>query len=483
MVGSRRNAVAMFVSGPIGTSVTVPASCPRTVSTIRSAADRADRSRQSVPGSTGPSSPVAPWMSGAVRRGRRNGCAAPPAMGTFTMRHTVATARALAVTRSNVWLPATVVTASRSMSGLPCASIMAIASSWPGSQSRMILRGTDDLLRMINQSRAGFDIAIGWGAPVRAARKWGSAQGAPRPATATAGRSVRRAIRWLASIGDEASGVDRKRSGRGLGPGALAQVYPAFRGRPFRPVHRDIPPVRRGRGRAERVPAKRCEPSGQCVRFRRAGRSTAVSSLPCTTSPSPDVPGASPPAYAVGRPRGRRRPRRSTRCCTRPNRSRPFPAIGRASARPLRHRLCTSYRLRAGHLLGADAIGMVDVGCSAGLNLTVDRVGITYDNGQSLGDKLSPSNCAGIDRRRPAPFPWTLADTSRSWHRIGIDRDPIDVTDPDDVRWLHACLSPPDLTGPERRRHGSTPRLRWRRRTHRRCSAVILSNSSTMRSP
>ena len=39
---------------------------------------------------------------------------------------------------------------------------------------------------------------------------------------------------------------------------------------------------------------------------------------------------------------------------------------------------------------GANAVGLIDVGCSAGLNLNVDRVGITYSNGQSLGDPSSP---------------------------------------------------------------------------------------------
>jgi hypothetical protein len=38
---------------------------------------------------------------------------------------------------------------------------------------------------------------------------------------------------------------------------------------------------------------------------------------------------------------------------------------------------------------GANAVGLIDVGCSAGLNLSVDRVGITYSNGQSLGNPSS----------------------------------------------------------------------------------------------
>ena len=44
----------------------------------------------------------------------------------------------------------------------------------------------------------------------------------------------------------------------------------------------------------------------------------------------------------------------------------------------------------AARRVGANAVGLIDVGCSAGLNLNVDRVGITYSNGQSLGDSSSP---------------------------------------------------------------------------------------------
>src|ERR1700677_4061281 len=39
---------------------------------------------------------------------------------------------------------------------------------------------------------------------------------------------------------------------------------------------------------------------------------------------------------------------------------------------------------------GAKTLGLIDVGCSAGLNLNVDRVGITYSKGPSLGDPSSP---------------------------------------------------------------------------------------------
>ena len=93
----------------------------------------------------------------------------------------------------------------------------------------------------------------------------------------------------------------------------------------------------------------------------------------------------------------------------------------------------------AARRLGANAIGLIDVGCSAGLNLNVDRVGVTYGNGRSLGDPSSPvqlSSSVVGDRPIPArALPEVVA-------RVGIDLYPLDVTEPDDARWLRACLAP-----------------------------------------
>jgi hypothetical protein len=88
---------------------------------------------------------------------------------------------------------------------------------------------------------------------------------------------------------------------------------------------------------------------------------------------------------------------------------------------------------------GANTVGLIDAGCSAGLNLNVDRVGITYSNGQSLGDLSSPVQMSSsIVGGRPIParaMPEVVA-------RVGIDLDPVDVTDPADARWLRACVWP-----------------------------------------
>ena len=93
----------------------------------------------------------------------------------------------------------------------------------------------------------------------------------------------------------------------------------------------------------------------------------------------------------------------------------------------------------AARRVGADAVGLIDVGCSAGLNLNVDRVGITYSNGQSLGDPSSRVQLScSIVGDRPIPtraMPEVVA-------RVGVDLDPVDLTDADDARWLRACLWP-----------------------------------------
>jgi hypothetical protein len=93
----------------------------------------------------------------------------------------------------------------------------------------------------------------------------------------------------------------------------------------------------------------------------------------------------------------------------------------------------------AAHRAGAPAAGLIDLSCSAGLNLNVDRAGITYSNGQFLGDPSSPVHQqASIVGPRPVParaLPEVVA-------RVAVGPDPVDVTDPEQARWLRACLAP-----------------------------------------
>src|SRR3954471_3571946 len=93
----------------------------------------------------------------------------------------------------------------------------------------------------------------------------------------------------------------------------------------------------------------------------------------------------------------------------------------------------------AARRVGATAVGLVDVDCSAGLNVQVDRMRFTYSTGQSLGEPSSRVQvAAAVVGDRPLPsrtVPEVVA-------RIGIDPDPVDVTDADDARWLRACVAP-----------------------------------------
>ncbi len=88
--------------------------------------------------------------------------------------------------------------------------------------------------------------------------------------------------------------------------------------------------------------------------------------------------------------------------------------------------------------LGAP-LGLVDVGCSAGLNLLCDRYLLDYGASGTTGpgDAAVRISCEVVGGRPPiAPALPAIAA------RVGIDRDPVDATDDDDVRWQLACVWP-----------------------------------------
>ncbi len=80
-------------------------------------------------------------------------------------------------------------------------------------------------------------------------------------------------------------------------------------------------------------------------------------------------------------------------------------------------------------------IALLEVGASAGLCLYPDRYAYRYDDRPALG--TGPVlDCATTG---PVPFPATLPDVV--W-RAGIDLNPLDITDADDVRWLETLIWP-----------------------------------------
>jgi hypothetical protein len=92
---------------------------------------------------------------------------------------------------------------------------------------------------------------------------------------------------------------------------------------------------------------------------------------------------------------------------------------------------------------GRTRLALLDLGCSAGLNLGVDayRYELGGEAGGAAAAGATPAvACRLVGPRRPplqAPLP-VIAE------RLGIDPAPIDVHDETAVRWLRACLWPHD---------------------------------------
>lgn len=81
-------------------------------------------------------------------------------------------------------------------------------------------------------------------------------------------------------------------------------------------------------------------------------------------------------------------------------------------------------------------LALVEVGASAGLCLYPDRYGYEYD-GRSVG----PSGPVRLrcTTSGPVPVPSALPEVVA---RIGVDLNPLDVTDPGDLAWLQALVWP-----------------------------------------
>ena len=84
-------------------------------------------------------------------------------------------------------------------------------------------------------------------------------------------------------------------------------------------------------------------------------------------------------------------------------------------------------------------LALVDVGASAGLTLLCDRYRFDYAEHGATGPADSPvvigCRVLGGDPPVAAALPPLVA-------RVGVDRDPVDLADGDDARWLLACVWP-----------------------------------------
>ena len=89
--------------------------------------------------------------------------------------------------------------------------------------------------------------------------------------------------------------------------------------------------------------------------------------------------------------------------------------------------------------LGVDRAAFVEIGASAGLNLQWDRYRCDYGGDIAWGDPSADVNFACELRGDGSPSLITLPAIAQ---RYGIDIDPLDVRNPDDVLWLKALTWP-----------------------------------------
>jgi hypothetical protein len=99
--------------------------------------------------------------------------------------------------------------------------------------------------------------------------------------------------------------------------------------------------------------------------------------------------------------------------------------------------------LAVGLAAAADRIGqpfgLIDAGSSAGLNLVFDRYLLDFGPYGRLGPADSPVRISCEVRGGGLCVPRSLPQIGV---RLGLDRSPPDLSDPDDVRWLMACVWP-----------------------------------------
>lgn len=86
-------------------------------------------------------------------------------------------------------------------------------------------------------------------------------------------------------------------------------------------------------------------------------------------------------------------------------------------------------------------LALIEVGASAGLCLYPDRYRYRYDDRPAIGSADSP---VSLDCRTTGAVPLPDAPPTVAW-RAGVDLNPLDVRDPDDMRWLESLVWPEQI--------------------------------------
>ncbi|MBM9504328.1 DUF2332 domain-containing protein [Actinacidiphila acididurans] len=103
-------------------------------------------------------------------------------------------------------------------------------------------------------------------------------------------------------------------------------------------------------------------------------------------------------------------------------------------------RRCVALRLALDHVRRRlpGPFALVEVGASAGLNLLFDHYGYRLNGRQDPGAGAPVISC----EVRGDPNGFALGTAPRITRRLGIDRNPVDLSDPDARAWLEAFIWP-----------------------------------------
>ncbi len=85
-------------------------------------------------------------------------------------------------------------------------------------------------------------------------------------------------------------------------------------------------------------------------------------------------------------------------------------------------------------------MALIEVGASAGLNLVWDRYGYSYGDGRRSGRRDAQVQLS-CEPRGPLAPPLPQRPPAVAW-RVGLDLNPIDLSDPDERLWLRALIWP-----------------------------------------
>lgn len=105
---------------------------------------------------------------------------------------------------------------------------------------------------------------------------------------------------------------------------------------------------------------------------------------------------------------------------------------------------------RAAAREAGEPFNLIEIGPSAGLNMIWDRYGVRYRKGSETVFEVAPQSHLVIDCELRGEKTVPMNPTPRAGRRIGLELNPVDLTNSDDRDWLRALIWPDQIARAER---------------------------------